>query len=211
MTRSSTERNCCPSLWLWALTGGLITARPCCLYHQHVPSRTSGRGCWPRRLLVAVLAAVAALVLNAGCAESQTRPRSQSPALADSLVSVEIDDSPVSLPKTQLVTCVSVAPTGYLFSWTGSNQLVPRRPLDETETSSRVTVSFEIDPPEVKKLDVRLYFRGDELQIREPSDMSMGSMSITSSGPRRYVVVGMGRNHLSAQEPPRHLRIELQC
>ena len=53
--------------------------------------------------------------------------------MADSLDSVEIDDSPVSLPKTQLVTCVSVSPTGYLFSWTGSNQLVPRRPLEESE------------------------------------------------------------------------------
>ena len=33
-------------------------------------------------------------------------------------------------------------------------------------------------------------------------------MSITSSGQRRYVVVGMGRDQLSTQEPP---RIELQC
>ena len=131
--------------------------------------------------------------------------------MADSLDSVEIDDSPVSLPKTELVTCVSVSPTGYLFSWTGSNQLVPRRPLEESENSSRVTVLFDVDPPDVKSLDVRLYFDGDELQMREPSERSMGSMSITSSGQRRYVVVGMGRDQLSTQEPPRHLRIELQC
>ena len=131
--------------------------------------------------------------------------------MADSLDSVEIDDSPVSLPKTELVTCVSVSPTGYLFSWTGSNQLVPRRPLEESVKLSRVTVLFDVDPPDVKSLDVRLYFDGDELQMREPSERSMGSMSITSSGQRRYVVVGMGRDQLSTQEPPRHLRIELQC
>ena len=158
-----------------------------------------------------MLATIATPVLSAGCAASETRPNSQSPAGSDSLDSVEIDDSPISLPKTQLVTCVSVSPTGYLFSWTGSNQLVPRRPLEETETSSRVTVSFDVDPPAVKSLDVRLYFRGDELQMREPSEGSTGSMSITPSGQRRYVVVGMARNQLSAQAPPRHLRIELRC
>jgi hypothetical protein len=153
-------------------------------------------------VLVAVLAAVAALILSAGCAGSNSRPGSQSPAVADSLDSVEIDDSPVFLPKTQLVTCVSVSPTRYLFSWTGSNQLVPRRPLEETERSSRVTVSFDVDPPDVKSLDVRLYFGGAELQMREPSERFMGSMSITPSVQRRYVVVGMVRNELSDQEAP---------
>src|SRR5262249_5892666 len=121
------------AIWLWALTDGLITG---CLYHHLVPSCTQGWRCWPRWVPLAVLAAIAAPVLTAGCAASQTRPNSQSPAGSDSLDSVEIDDSTVSLPKTQHVTCVSVPPTGYLFSWTGSNQLVPRRPLEETETSS---------------------------------------------------------------------------
>ena len=89
--------------------------------------------------------------------------------MADSLDSVEIDDSPVSLPKTQLVTCVSVSPTGYLFSWTGSNQLVPRRPLEESENSSRVTVLFDVDPPDVKSLDVRLYFDGATCRCVNPA------------------------------------------
>ena len=74
-----------------------------------------------------------------------------------------------------------------------------------------MTVLFDVDPPDVKSLDVRLYFGGDELQMREPSEGSMGSMRITPSRQRRYVVVGMVGDQLVAQEPLRHLRIELQC
>lgn len=130
---------------------------------------------------------------------------------SESLDSVEIDDSPVSLPKTELVTCVPVSPNDYLFSWTGSNQVVPRRPLEETETSSRVTVRFDVDPPDVKSLDLLLFFRGTDLEMREPSDRSAGSLTITQSGPRRYLLVGMAEDQSSQQQALHHLRIELHC
>jgi hypothetical protein len=161
--------------------------------------------------LVALITASAASVLSAGCGGPQTGLNAQSPLVNDSLDSVEIDDSPVSLPRTRLVTCVSVPPNGYLFTWTGSNKIVPRRPLEEAKRSSRVAIRFDVDPPAVKTLYLRLYFRGDQLLMRVPSDRSVGPMSITSSGQDRYVLVGMIGNQLSPQEPPRHQRVELQC
>jgi len=63
----------------------------------------------------------------------------------------------------------------------------------------------------VKSLDLLLFFRGTDLEMREPSDRSAGSLTITQSGLRRYLVVGMAKNESSQQQPPHHLRIELHC
>jgi hypothetical protein len=181
------------------------------LYRHHMRSRTAGRRYRPWWALVTLVAACGSSILNAGCEGSSALPDTQPSGVSESLDSVEIDDSPVSLPKTELVTCVSTPPIGYLFSWTGSNQVVPRRPLEETESSSRVTVRFDVDPPEVKSLDLRLYFRGTELELREPRDRSAGTLTLTPSGQRRYVLVGTAEHQSSQQEPPYHLRVELHC
>jgi hypothetical protein len=188
-----------------------FTGRDGSLYRHHMPSRAAARRGRPWWALVTLVAACATLILNAGCEGSAAVRNAQSSAVSESLDSVEIDDSPVSLPKTELVTCVPVSPNDYLFSWTGSNQVVPRRPLEETETSSRVTVRFDVDPPDVKSLDLLLFFRGTDLEMREPSDRSAGSLTITQSGPRRYLLVGMAEIQSSQQQAPHHLRIELHC
>jgi len=112
-----------------------------------MPSRTAERCCRPWWALVVLGAACDTLILNAGSEGSAAVRNAQSSAVSESLDSVEIDGSPVSLPKTELVTCVPLSPNDYLFSWTGSNQVVPRRPLEETETSSRVTGRFELIRP----------------------------------------------------------------
>jgi hypothetical protein len=71
-------------------------------------------------------------------------------------------------------------------------------------------VRFGIDPPDVKSLDLRLYFDEGEL-LQAHSDKSDGLMSITPSAQRRYAIVGTLRSQLSPQEPAHHVRIELRC
>jgi hypothetical protein len=175
-----------------------------------MPSCIAIRSCPPRWGPVVLLTAAVALAV-AGCTESQTRPTAESPPVNDALDNVEIDDSPVSLPKTELVTCVTAPPTGYRFIWTGSNQLVPRRPLEESERSSRVSVRFDVDPPDVKTLELQLYFRGNELQIQATSDGSASQLTIIPSGQHRYLLVGTTRNQLSPRDAPHHLRVEFKC
>jgi hypothetical protein len=53
------------------------------------------------------------------------------PSRAEALSSVEINDEPVTLPDTQLVTCRRTANEPPLFSWAGAKVAVPHRPLDE--------------------------------------------------------------------------------
>lgn len=83
-------------------------------------------------------------------------------------------------------------------------------PLEAAEIPSAVTVSFDVGPPDVKSVELRLN-SGDELQMRESSERSMGSLNMILSAQRRYVVMGVARNQAVAQEPPRHLRIELRA
>ena len=182
---------------------------PCTV--TNLPSRATERRSRRWSVLVAVVAACAVVILTAGCEGSAAVRHTQLSAVNESLDSVEIDDSPVSLPKTELVTCMAISPNDYLFSWTGSNQLAPRRPLEETETSSRVALRFAADPPDVKSLELRLYFRGSDLDIREPTHGSAGPLTLTQSGERRYLLVGTAKDQSSQQQLPHYLRIELHC
>ncbi|WP_101952229.1 hypothetical protein [Mycobacterium sp. 3519A] len=151
------------------------------------------------------LAVCAVLIVIAGCAATVRHMGTRAPNT--SLDSVEIDDSPVALPRTELVTCVQLGPNDYLFSWTGSNQLVPRRPLEETETSSQVAVDFAAETYDVRSLDLRLFFRGSNLQLHEPAE----PLRLVRSGLDRYLLAGMAEDQPSEQPSLFYVRIELHC
>jgi hypothetical protein len=82
-------------------------------------------------------------------------------------------------------------------------------PLTAAEVPSAAAAPFDVDPSDVKSVELHLN-SGDELQMCESSERSMGSLNVIRSAQRRYVVMGVARNQAVAQEPPRHLRIELR-
>src|SRR5882724_10795636 len=94
----------------------------------------------------------------------------------------------------------------------GSNILVPHRPVDEDRHSSRISMSFGVDPPTLTALSLELDFRGHALKLRWPNaaDPGRAPLTLVSSGPRRYTLVG----NLSGPEsgaPQYHRYIEFRC
>lgn len=141
-----------------------------------------------RRLRVAVGGFVAGSTLFAGCAspgEGGTVMARQ----AESLDTIEINDQLVALPATRLVLCTRPPPAATpLFFWTGSNVLMPRRPLSDQE-SDRVEVGFDDTTLTLKSLALQMHHRGQQINAQWPDDAgSAGFASLTSPGPHRYVV-----------------------
>jgi hypothetical protein len=129
----------------------------------------------------------------------------------ESLDRVELNDEPVNLPQTTLVTCQAVAANEYLFSWMGSNILVPRRPFDER--SSTVTLRFTVAPPAVTTASMQLYFRGRLLQLQSPSDLGQGdpkTVALTPTGEYKYTLAGTFTEP-NSETPWYYVHIEFHC
>lgn len=140
-----------------------------------------------RRLRVTVGVVAAGSILFAGCSSPGERETVTAPQ-AESLNTIEINDQRVALPTTRLVLCTRPPAAPPLFFWTGSNVLTPRRPLSDQE-SDRVEVRFDDTTLTLKALTLLMYHRGKQISARWPdASGSAGFATLTSPGPRRYVV-----------------------
>jgi hypothetical protein len=163
-------------------------------------------------IFVACLAATAISVFGVGCADSQSPvPNDHRPPTTDALESVEIDGMPISLPQTRLVTCIPQRQAEYFFSWTGANQLVPRRPLEEEQHSSRVSIRFGTDPPTVESIELQLDYPDNEIRVSESTENTTDRITIARSGTNQFVLWGPVHNQRSEQQVPQQLRIRLAC
>jgi hypothetical protein len=107
---------------------------------------------------------------------------------AKSLDSIEVNDQVVALPTTRLVLCTRTPAATPLFFWTGSNALAPRRPLSDRGSDS-VEVRFDDTTLTLKTLTLQMYHRGRQISVQWTDVSSTaGFVSLTSPGPRRYVV-----------------------
>jgi len=107
---------------------------------------------------------------------------------AESLNAIEINDQLVALPTTRRVLCTHPPTATPLFFWTGSNVLVPRRPLSEREYDS-VEVGFDDTTLSLKAVTLQMYHHGEQISVQWPdASGSVGFASLTSPGAHRYVV-----------------------
>lgn len=170
--------------------------------------RRSGQGfAVMTRMAAALAAVVAAAVALGGCSPADTS------ALAhrESLASVEFDDQPVGLPTTRMVICRRAAGEQTVFFWTGSNMLMPRRPMEERRSDS-VEVRFDDDPLTVTAVNFQFLRQGEQVSAQW-STASGAAESVT------LALEGAGHYLLTATVPqpaPPHVRlvfvrIEFDC
>lgn len=154
--------------------------------------------------LIGALAAVIAVV-GSGC--DAGRP----PAPDPSLNSVEINGDRLSLPQTQLVTCTTPEKGQHLFSWQGSDTLVPRRPLEEKYWSS-MKLRFAPDAPVPQVLALQVFWHGKQLNLDWPSadDLQHETLTLNSSGSQRYLLMG-SLPAADAASPQYYVRVEFNC
>ena len=156
------------------------------------------------RMAAAVVAAAVAL---GGCSAVDTSATTH----RDSLTSVEFDDQPVALQTTRMVTCRRAAGEQTVFFWSGSDMLMPRRPIEERRSDS-VEVRFDDDPLTVAAVNFQFSRQGEEVNARW-SKASGAAESVT------LTLVGAGHYLLTATVPrpaPPHVRlvfvrIEFDC
>jgi hypothetical protein len=153
-------------------------------------------------VITGVVAAVAAL---AGCSPAGI----SAPTHRSSLASVEFDDQPVALPTTQLVTCRRAAGKQSVFFWTGSNILMPRRPMEERR-SDRVKVQFDNDPLTVTEARFQFLQHGEQISAHwSQAEGAEESVTLTSMGTGHYLLTAT----VPRPEPYRlmFVRIEFDC
>ena len=158
---------------------------------------------------MAVIAGIIATVaVLGGCSPAG----SSAPTHRTSLVSVEFDDQPMALPATRLVTCRRAAGEQSVFFWTGSNILMPRRPMEERRSDS-VEVRFDDDAQTVTEAKFQFLQHGEEVSGRwSRAAGGHESSTLTSLGAGRYLLTATVRRPTSSQ-PTRlvFVRFEFDC
>lgn len=151
-------------------------------------------------------AMVAGILLTVGgCAASNTV------SSTESLDHIDINDDAVKLPKTQLVVCHPITGQEYQFSWTGSDILLPRRPLEENQYWNKVDVRFVADRPIIHSLALRLDWRGKSLNLEWPAARAEPERpTIDALGPHQYIVAATLTSR-DQSSPQYRVRIEFHC
>lgn len=147
-------------------------------------------------------AVVSASALIAICAAHSLGVPSAAPVPPASLDVLEINGESMPLMTTRLVGCNRTSPDEVVFFWTGSNILLPRRPLDDQD-SDRVEVRFHGDPLTVSEFELTINRRGVQkiLTWADTADVrSRGSATLTPRGPHRYSLSGVAAESTRASE-----------
>lgn len=154
--------------------------------------------------MVAGLVAAASLV---GCSPAGTSATTH----RESLASVEFDDQPVGLPTTRMVTCRRAAGEQTVFFWTGSNMLMPRRPMDERRSDS-VEVRFDDDPLTVTAVNFQFFHQGEQVSARlSKASGAAESVTLTLAGPGHYLLIATVPRPAPLQLRLMFVRIEFDC
>lgn len=128
--------------------------------------------------------AATAIMFDAGCEQRQL------PQTDARLESIEANGAILLLPRTTVVTCHRTSNGRLEFWWEGTDVLTPRRPLDESHSSS-FALRFTSNPLTPVALTLHMRLPDHDLNLEWPNAADASTLTLDSNqGRRRYVLSG---------------------
>jgi hypothetical protein len=127
--------------------------------------------------------AVTALTFAAGCSGDVA-------ASGPVLISIQIDATEVSLPRTDLVTCHRENSGQFIMWWEATDVVVARRPLDFGYTST-LSINFTADPPVLHAFALTFATSTTNVDLRWLTTANNRAHAVTLDGSNgNYVLIG---------------------